>query len=397
MRKLVIALALVACAAAPASAQRATCAAQAHADAWPYLDRPADPWLAVDGAKPRAVSPPKDRTGHRKNQARAICDAAHDHCFRDCTWLLTPTPTTRRATPYHFGTDGKFFTHVQSPNPSPGFVAYRTVPVTKKNLAKGMLVAAVVDNSGARPDGGGITQADGTAEMQNGFWDLGIVDSIEWDRNLVRFEGTDAPYYLSGTRLVVLRYADGEKVEKVEGVDDKAPAIADLVGPAKPAAAGDPWSQVGKDKQPLATSDVTPMSSLSAECTGKVDHCLRSWVWFVDVGGRPVAARWTGKHFVQAAEPDTVIKKPGLAYRTRPAKDADLKPGTKIVLYDQGTRPASEKAAHFYTAWTFATVESIDRFEKKVQPKGGGSKRLIDSARVLVVYWLPGETAAAVE
>ena len=263
------------------------------------------------------------------------------------------------------------------------------MPVTKKNLAKGMLVAAVV-NDGARPDAG-------ANDIENGFWDLGIVESIEWDRNLVRFEGRDAPYYLSGTRLVVLRYEDGGKVEKIEGVDDKAPAVADVIGPAKPVVAGDPWSQVGKDKQPLASADATPMSSLAVECTGKQDHCLRSWVWFVDVEGRPVTARWTGKHFVQAAEPGTVIKKPGLAYRTRPAKDTDLAPGTKIILYDQGTRPQSEKDAHFYNGWTFATVESIDRFEKKVQPKGGAARRLIDSARVLVVYWLPGETAAAVD
>jgi hypothetical protein len=393
--KIIAGLVMITIAAAPAAAQK--CAPQAHADPWPYLDRPADPWLAVDGAKPRAVAPPKDRTGHRKGQPRAVCDAAHDHCFRDCTWLLAPTPTTRRATPYHFGVDGKFFTHVQNPNPSPGFVAYRTVPVTKKTLAKGMLVAAVVGNDGPRPDAGGIVQADGTAEIENGFWDLGIVESIEWDRNLVRFEGRDQPYYLSGTRLVVLRFEDGGKVEKIDGVEAKAPAVADLIGPAKAVGPTDPWTQVGKDKQPLASTDATPMSSLAVECAGKQDHCLRPWVWFVDVEGRPVTARWTGKGFVQAAEPEYPIKKPGLAYRTRPAKDTDLKPGTKILVYDQGTRPQSEKDAHFYNGWTFATVESIDRFEKKFQPKGGGSRRLIDSARVLVVYWLPGETAAAVE
>jgi hypothetical protein len=359
------------------------CAVQAWADPWPYLDRPADPWLAVAGGKPIAVAKPKDRAG-MMGSPRAACDAAHDHCLRDCTWLSTATATSRRATTMHFGQDPL----------RPGFVAYRTVPVTRKNLAKGMLVAALVDSTSPLRSGS-ITDPSGT-RIANTAWDVGIVASIEWDRNLVRLEGVTEPYYLSGTRLAVLRYT-GDTVERIDGVDDKAPALADVIQPSTTVEVSDPWSQIGKDKRPLAVADATPLSGRDENCSGKADHCLRPWVWFVNVEGDPIAARWTGAKFVHAADPARGIDAPGTAFRTRPAKESELVPGKKILLFDSATSISSEADAHHWRAWTFATVESVDRYTHTMVLKGGGSKRPTDNARLMVVSWLPGETAAAVD
>ncbi len=374
-----------------------TCAPQAWADPWPYLDHPSDPWLAVANGKPVPVSLPKDRMGMRAQTSKAVCDAAHDHCLRDCTWLLTPTPTSRRATPYHFGPDGKFVASVQDSNPSAGFVAYRTVPVTRKNLAKGMLITSLMGSSGALPDGGGHPGPDGgTTDLENAFWDVGIVESIEWDRNIVRLEGVTDPYYLSGSRLVVLRFTDG-KLEKLGGVNDKAPAVADVISPVRKVAVADASAQIGQDKQPLAVADTAPLSNLATTCTSKVDHCLRPWVWFVDVEHSPVAARWTGNSFVFAGDKGRALDKPGLAYRTRPAKESELVPGTKIILFDSSSPPGSESDAHSWRGWSFATVESVDHYAHKMMVKGQETTRPTDNARILVLFWLAGEAASPVE
>lgn len=388
---LVVALA---CGARIAAADGPTCASQSWADPWPYLDRPADPWLAVANGKPRPVSLPKDRAGMRRNASRAICDAAHDHCLRDCTWLLIPTPTTRRATLYHVAPDGKFFTHEHDPNPQPGFVAYRTVPVTRKNLAKGMRAAALMGAGAPLLDGGGHQDTDGRATLENGYWDVGIVESIDWDRNFVRFEGVRDPYFLTGTRVVVLEYVDGGKVTKLDGVDARAPApnevyVAPVLG------ASDPWSQV-KAKQPIASSDTSKLANVPQDCSPARDHCLRSWVWFVTVDGAPVPARWNGKTFVHATDPDRVIEKPGMAYRTRPARENELVANAKVIVYDSPTRPSGEAAAHHWRAWGFATIESADRATRKVNI-AGSTNRPFDNVRIMVLWWMPGEDAEAVQ
>jgi len=357
-------------------------------DEFPYVNQPTDPWLAVANGKPRSVAVSK--LGYQSHSGKATCDAAHDHCLRDCEWLLTPDPTHRRATPFLYA-NNKFW---DGNDASKGFVAYRTVPVTRKNLAKGMLVAALTDSYRPQLEGGRLDD-DGKYVKANGYWDMGIVESIEWEKNLVRLEGVDEPYYLTGTRLAVLKYVDGGTVEKI--VDAKAPAIAELAAPAKAAAPSDPWSQVGKDKQPIAVTDDSKLSGNAAECTTKTDHCLRPWVWFVTVEGRPVAARWTGKNFVAAEDPKRVIEKPGVAYRTRPAKESDLKEGTKIIMYAWSTKPNSEKDAHFWRGWTFETVEKVDHYKHEMQVKGEDPSKPVENARVMVLFWLPGEKAEAVE
>jgi len=281
----------------------------------------------------------------------------------ECAWLVVPRGTKRRATWNFYRTDGKFYT---GDRPTEEYVAYRVTPATKQNIAKGVLVASVVGSNGGVPD------ADGE------FWDFGIVESFDWAKNEVRFEGVREPLYLTATRVAVLRFTNGGNVE---------PVTPDV---AKPASTTEAWSQVGKDKKPIAVNDTSPLND---RCP--TEHCLRPWVWFVTVEGSAWPARWNGKAFVDAEDPTRVLEKPGVAFRTRAAHHSELKPGMKVILYDSTTKIADEHDAH--RKWSFETVESVDHYLQEMTLKDGGSKRPTWNARIMVLYWIAGEPADAVE
>ena len=368
-----------------------TCRPQQWSDAWPYSDRPADPWLAVVDGRPARVAVNARHKG-MPPQTSAVCDAAHDHCLRDCTWLVTQPnggadPLARA---FHLNTDGEFVDAFEDTyHPQPGFVAYRTVPVTRATLRVGALVMAV---PAPAQDGGRV---DSAAWALRTRWNVGTVASIDWDGGTLRLEGHREPYFLSAARLAVLRSVDGGKVETIPGVDARAPSVADVIAPRRGAVGSDPWAAVGGDGQPLASADASAMTGFHEDCSRR-DHCLRPWVWFVDGATDPVPARWTGSQFVNADEADAPLRRPGVAYRTKAATAADLAPGQRVLLYYGSTPPTSEVEAHTRQHWSFAEVAEVDP-GRGTFTDGGGQRRPIALARVLVLYWIAGDRAAKVE
>lgn len=191
-------------------------------------DSPADPWLAVDKDVPAAL--PLDVWQWSKSSVilrRDLtgCDAAHDHCFRDCTWLLRdvqePPDRQYNAWAGHRRTDG-FFTmpsgtlqvrYSLSPmNVSnvgrtfdPGYVAYRTVPATKKLLAVGRLVA--------------VQEQIPESEVEAlSAWTMGTVLKLNYEEGTVQLKGSKDTYPLAATRVVVLISKDGAPVELPQGM-----------------------------------------------------------------------------------------------------------------------------------------------------------------------------------
>lgn len=386
---------------ATAPVKRGTCKPQAWKDAWPYLAAPADPWLAVADGKPIGAAQPTDRRGQMPAPT-AVCDAAHDHCMRDCTWLVTP-PGKTTATAYHVDPKGGFINaqsrgDVDAPD---DFVAYRSVPVTRKNLEVGALVLAL--DAPARLAGGVLTgdhRADGRAEwdgspMEN-HWKLGYVDAIDWDAGVMQLDGGDASYYLSVTRLVVLKYTAAGGVETVAKA--KAPAVADVIGPAtRKRTVADPWAQVGKDGQPIAVPEAPALVDIVEDCSAAADHCLRPWAWFrADGGDEVVVVRWTGTAFVDADDPKFVHKDQRMAWRTRPAREADLVAGAEVLLWDARSAPDHEAVAHARRKWVRTKVEKLDR-DHTVTMQGDPTRHPAGNVRVMVLYWMPGDVATKVD
>lgn len=365
------------------------CQAQRWADAWPYLDRPADPWLAVVDGRPARTTLPRDRRGHRPPTGRAACDAAHDHCLRDCTWIVTQSRgggQDHRASAFHVGPDGGFVAAPDgtSVNPQPGFVAYRSVPATRANLRVGALAIAVP----APARDAGPTPLDA-------IWHVGTVASIDWSAGTLRLEGQREPYFVSAARIAVLRYQDGGRVEALAG-DARAPSLADLDAPSATAATSDPWAAVDRDGQPIAIDDTAPLATFDDTCGPRADHCLRPWVWFVESNQRLVPSRWTGKRFVLADDARTAVEPAGIAYRTRPAS-ASLAPGARVVVYGDGGLPTSQRTAHLVRGWHLADVEHVDRARGTFTVAGSDHAIPIANARELVLYWLAGDRATRVD
>ncbi len=372
------------------AAAASACRPQQWADAWPYLDRPADPWLAVVDGRPARVAVVTRQSG-MPPEPDAVCDAAHDHCLRDCTWLVTQPNGSAHPTAkaFHVNTEGELVDAIEGTyRPQPGFVAYRTVPVTRANLGVGMVVIAL--EAPAR-DGGRFGTAGWALRTA---WSVGTVESIDWATGTLRLDGRREPYFLSATRLAVLRSADGGAVEAIAGVDARAPRVADVTGSGVAATVNDPWAAVGRDGQPIAVADATPMTGFPEDCARR-DHCLRPWVWFVDAPRDPLPARWDGTRFVHADLPDAPIERPGVAYRTRAATAADLGPGLRVLIYDGTMPPNSEVEAH-RLHWTFVEVGAVDRGRGTFTDRAD-QRHLISQARVLVLYWFAGDKATTVE
>jgi hypothetical protein len=187
-----------------------------------YPDAPVDPWKAVKDGFPIVTR--ADDWEVRASDG-SDCTAAHDHCIDYRTWffehdddrddkqhqgrrqatLATFTeegifgPSNTRATGAIFGDDNNKYS------------AYKTVPATKKNLAKGTLVVAM-----AYPT---TTPGNGEDVFDNIYWHIGVVDHVDWDLNKVYLVGAeDESLAIAGTRVCALIYRKGEKVKLVGGL-----------------------------------------------------------------------------------------------------------------------------------------------------------------------------------
>jgi len=175
----------------------------------PYPTRPADPWHALASSRvPAALPIPEKRLAHTSVYARtepATCDAAHDHCFRDCTWLVRDSQIagvrTFSAFPAHLRPDG-FWSRPSSTNryySVDGYLeynfradadAYRTIPATLRLLAPGVTIA-VHDT----------VPASEREAMEP--WRIGKLREIDREHQTVSLMGAPDVYPLSATRIVV--------------------------------------------------------------------------------------------------------------------------------------------------------------------------------------------------
>lgn len=180
-------------------------------DAVPVLTAPADPWAAVDRTVPAAL--PVTNRGRRGagiggRTEVTTCDAAHDHCLRACTWFARPGDQPGR----QFDVEAVFrlpdgeFTQPRggSHEFTEGYVAYRTVPATRRLLAPGRRVLVLP----------AVPAHEGEAL---GKWREGVILKVDPGAGTVQLEGSRDIYPLAATRVVVLTSQAGAPVEIANG------------------------------------------------------------------------------------------------------------------------------------------------------------------------------------
>lgn len=211
--------------------------------ALPYPSRPADPWHAVTSSRvPAALPIPERRMKYASVFARtepATCDGAHDHCFRDCTWLVrdsqVPGNRTFSGYPAHLRPDG-YWSRPSSPDryiSVDGYLeqnfradadAYRTIPATVRLLAPGTTIA--------------VRETVPASEIEAmGPWRIGTLRELDREHGTVSLFGAPDVYPLSATRIAVfVSHRNGA----IEMLGDWKPAdltvtAAETIAPSKEA------------------------------------------------------------------------------------------------------------------------------------------------------------------
>lgn len=216
----------------------------------PLRERPADPWLAVEGDLPRVALP--KIVGGSTYRANIVvrpeltpCDARHDHCLRDCTWFVFwksisgAVPGAWRPTqwvaPSHFSTTGTFvMTHGTGRhgfNEDGDFEAYRTVPATKRLLRPGVKVVVPAQFFDKAP----TLPANEVAAFD--VWSVGTLYEVDWDAGTLYLERVKPPIPIAAARVVVLSYAKGSpKVQLAPGFsrDEIVVKPEETVAPRQP-------------------------------------------------------------------------------------------------------------------------------------------------------------------
>lgn len=167
-------------------------------------DGPIDPWRAVDGNRPRVLP---HTTAPYLAADGATCDAAHDHCLLDCAWIVTTDlrPRSRAASAVERIATDAGFDGLADDEP---FVAYRSLPVTRRNLDVGALVLVSEDV----PHGGSE-------------WQIGEAEAIDWAEGTIHLHGQRHAFDLAFTRVAVLAYERGGAVQAANPLDDDRLAI----------------------------------------------------------------------------------------------------------------------------------------------------------------------------
>jgi hypothetical protein len=181
----------------------------------PVPTAPADPWAAVDRGVPAALPVVNRRTrgaGVAGRTEVTTCDAAHDHCVRECTWFARADGQAGRqfdTLAVHRLPDGQFAAiKGMSKDFTEGYLAYRTVPATRRLLADGrrVLVRAAVP----------ANEADALTT-----WREGVVYGLDLTAGTLQIKGGPEVYPLAAVRLVVLVSKAGGPVEIVDGLTAK--------------------------------------------------------------------------------------------------------------------------------------------------------------------------------
>lgn len=361
----------------------------------PYADGPADAWAGVDGDGPARIS--AEAASELGVRVKAFaCTAVHDHCLLRRTWFIEShddrrrNPGRRHAVPAVFGPDepGPPW-NVQASHPAvTDYTALRTVPATRALLTAGATV--VVLTPGVRhPSSGG--------EAYNRVWDLGVVDRVDWKGGALYLAGRDGRYWISAARVAVLSWRPGEDVAAVGGLTRAQMKVGkgDVIAPAvAPPSVAEPWAEVDADGQPRVAGAGEPIAETeTTPCDAAHDHCLRPWLWFVDVDGAAVPARYTRKGFVRAARPDASLEV-GYAYRTAPATAASVRAGATVVVFAGHSAGPSTEHEAMDRAWRLAKVARVLPDGLAVELEGGDRASLA-LVRVPALRWFAGDRAEA--
>lgn len=208
-------------------------------DTRPRPAEPADPWAAVNGDQP--VRWPKDAANHWKIEVTPqTCTAREDHCLLEDTWFIVRYADLERAsrgfmrsfaagpavlgpttpaTPWNAR-------HAEVIHSETGWVAYRTVPATKRNVATGASIIGLAADAG-------LPQS--ARDAYEAAWRCGTVESVDFEHATYRIAGDAADRPLAGARVVVLSYRPGGKVEIVGGKprDQLAVSASEVFVPAR--------------------------------------------------------------------------------------------------------------------------------------------------------------------
>lgn len=263
---------------------------------------PADPWLGVKGDQPAdglasreqvaaAQKRDLDSVSLRDTNIYArdddgTCDAAHDHCLRDCTWFTlylhydgqtqNPKDAQGLVVPGHFR-DRVFYPppHLTARwNVEDEYVAYRTVPAARRLLKPGV---RVIVPSQMTWD---YAPNELTEEKQMFTpWVLGTVREADWEKNTLTLQGSAASLTLTYARVVVLTYKKDGKVELASGFTREQ--ISLKPGEAKPAEAP-PGALLGREVKHVGAESGAPV----------ITKMRPTWCANVDVSGR--SATWLG-------------------------------------------------------------------------------------------------------
>jgi hypothetical protein len=364
------------------SSESSTNALAAGDEQCPLANGIADPWAAVDGDHPKVV-----RNLVRQAEPDVECTAANDHCQRQCMWLqVEEKDEVNRGIETYFDDDLHAWDSFGDP-----WVAYRTVPATKRLLKPGAIVTFV--QYPAKVASGGHGRYSST-------WMTGKLDRVDWKAGKVYLVGSRDPGWLSTTRVAVLEYRDGGKVTIAGGLkrDELAVRASDTFAPLADAPiVVDPWAEIGANGEGKAETDDAPLER-SGTCTTKTNHCLRSWAWFVDIGGadKVSVARFDGKQFLgyqavfNASAKTVPLQGVRNAYRTMPATKATLRAG--MLVFNRATI-GSEEDAH--SDWEVAKVVKVEDDDNvRVEDSYGRTPRWsIGTTRIPVLVWLPGDKA----
>jgi hypothetical protein len=347
----------------------------------------ADPWAGVDGDQPKLIP---TRLIHRGlEETTTECTAANDHCLRECAWLIgnDSDELDTAITSYRYDEAGHFQDDAGAP-----YRAYRTVPATKRMLVKGAILAVPGSDATSR-----VGPSSQTFGRDGSYWIIGTLDRVDWKAGKVYLVGSPNPAWLSTTRVAVLRYKRGGKVEILGGRKRNELAVRadEVFAPlAETSTASDPWSQV-KNGQPIVVADTQPFADVGGQgvCKPLNDHCLRPWAWMVDNNsGYAYTGKFDGKTFrgLDAIDQLTPIDGIVAAYRTVPATAKNLKVGAQ-VFWGGG----SEAAAHTQR-WDTGKVTRIrDDGKVDIARTSSNDTRAIEQLRVPVVVWYPGDKAEA--
>lgn len=198
----------------------------------PPLSRPANPWQAVKDGQPipTPIVIKWARGAFVAGRATVTaCDAQHDHCLRECSWLVelygkaqpwfndAATPT-QQAFVGTFRPDETFEAArghpkgLNSYDADDTFIAYRTVPAVKRLLKPGVRVFVPTSYETGEPE---APEHEGTA--LGSTWKGGVLRSVDEAKGVVFIKRSTTPWPLSLVRVGVLKLKKGGTAELMNG------------------------------------------------------------------------------------------------------------------------------------------------------------------------------------